>query len=133
MRRSGPSEFTLGWSTTLRILKVIGDNQQLLNFENLCGEHIEWKPLLYTQHYQRYFRHSRRRKLNVWEIGVGGYEDASPKSSMGFFKGAGGPPHLCGVSDGELRAEPLSRDNRGNGLPPELGYHPRGRQQRTVE
>src|SRR5277367_470921 len=39
----------------------------------------KWGIHWYTQHYQRYFEHIRLRKLNILEIGVGGYE----KSSVG--------------------------------------------------
>jgi hypothetical protein len=37
----------------------------------------KWAAHWYTQHYQRYFWPLRGRKLNVLEIGVGGYEDSS--------------------------------------------------------
>lgn len=39
----------------------------------------KWGMHWYTQHYQRYFKPIRLRKLNILEIGVGGYE----KSSIG--------------------------------------------------
>jgi voltage-gated potassium channel Kch len=34
----------------------------------------KWNRHWYTQHYQRHFRHLRKRRLNILEIGVGGYE-----------------------------------------------------------
>ena len=37
----------------------------------------KWESHWYTQHYQRYFRPLRRKRLNILEIGVGGYEDSS--------------------------------------------------------
>jgi len=36
----------------------------------------KWGSHWYTQHYQRYFAPLNNRRLNVLEIGVGGYEDA---------------------------------------------------------
>lgn len=35
----------------------------------------KWNHHWYTQHYQKHFHHLRRKKLNVLEIGIGGYED----------------------------------------------------------
>ena len=37
----------------------------------------KWAGHWYTQHYQRYFWPLRARKLNVLEIGVGGYDDSA--------------------------------------------------------
>lgn len=37
----------------------------------------KWGSHWYTQHYQRYFWNLRRSRLNVLEIGVGGYEDSA--------------------------------------------------------
>lgn len=37
----------------------------------------KWGSHWYTQHYQRYFANWRKRRLNILEIGVGGYEDLS--------------------------------------------------------
>lgn len=36
----------------------------------------KWGCHWYTQHYQRYFQHMKRQKINLLEIGVGGYEHA---------------------------------------------------------
>jgi hypothetical protein len=35
----------------------------------------KWECHWYTLHYQRYFKHLKARRLNLIEIGVGGYED----------------------------------------------------------
>ncbi|HWA96674.1 MAG TPA: class I SAM-dependent methyltransferase [Terracidiphilus sp.] len=35
----------------------------------------KWGSHWYTQHYQRYFEQLRKKRLNVLEIGVGGYEE----------------------------------------------------------
>jgi hypothetical protein len=43
-----------------------------LAIANNCDK---WGYNWYTGHYERHFGHLRRRKLNVLEIGVGGYED----------------------------------------------------------
>jgi len=37
----------------------------------------KWGSHWYTQHYQRYFQPLKHKRLNVLEIGVGGYEDSS--------------------------------------------------------
>lgn len=37
----------------------------------------KWGSHYYTQHYQRYFHPLRRKRLNILEIGVGGYEDSN--------------------------------------------------------
>ncbi len=42
----------------------------------LYFETDKWGDHWYTQHYQRYFRPLRKQRLNLLEIGVGGYEDA---------------------------------------------------------
>ena len=36
----------------------------------------KWGSHWYTQHYQRYFQPIKRKRLNVLEIGVGGYENS---------------------------------------------------------
>jgi hypothetical protein len=36
----------------------------------------KWGDHWYTQHYQRYFRPLRDKRLTLLEIGVGGYEDS---------------------------------------------------------
>jgi hypothetical protein len=36
----------------------------------------KWGSHWYTQHYQRYFQHLKHKRLNLLEIGVGGYEDS---------------------------------------------------------
>jgi demethylmacrocin O-methyltransferase len=37
----------------------------------------KWGIHWYTQHYQRYFQSLKRKRLNLLEIGVGGYQDSS--------------------------------------------------------
>jgi hypothetical protein len=37
----------------------------------------KWGSHWYTQHYQRYFEPLKRKRLNVLEIGIGGYRDAA--------------------------------------------------------
>lgn len=47
----------------------------------------KWGTHWYTQHYQRYFGPMRRRRLNVLEIGVGGYgDDAAGAESLRMWK-----------------------------------------------
>lgn len=42
----------------------------------ICFQTDKWGGHYYAKHYQKYFRPLRRKKLNIFEIGVGGY--ASP-------------------------------------------------------
>ncbi|HXC95083.1 MAG TPA: class I SAM-dependent methyltransferase [Edaphobacter sp.] len=47
---------------------------------NQLARHFQtdkWGDHWYTQHYQRYFKPIKNRRLNLLEIGVGGYEDST--------------------------------------------------------
>jgi len=47
-------------------------NQLALHFRT-----DKWGKHWYTQHYQRYFHELKNKRLNILEIGVGGYEDSA--------------------------------------------------------
>ena len=47
-----------------------------LNQLALCFRTDKWGEHWYTQHYQRYFEPLRQKRVNLLEIGVGGYEDS---------------------------------------------------------
>ena len=42
----------------------------------ICYQTDKWQGHWYTQHYQRYFKLMQKKRLNLLEIGVGGYENA---------------------------------------------------------
>ncbi len=47
-----------------------------LNYLALLYGTDKWGKHWYTQHYQRYFHSLQKKRLNILEIGVGGYEDS---------------------------------------------------------
>lgn len=50
---------------------VAGDLNRLATIQGTDKWNTHW----YTPHYQTHFRHLRKKKLNILEIGVGGYDD----------------------------------------------------------
>ena len=56
--------------------RAIAHSSNLSQLAQIYGTD-KWGSHWYTQHYQRYFTNLRKRRLNILEIGVGGYEDLS--------------------------------------------------------
>lgn len=59
---------------TLRVLKSHVYSHDLSALSKIFGTD-KWGSHWYAQHYQKHFAHLRRKKLNILEIGVGGYKD----------------------------------------------------------
>jgi hypothetical protein len=58
----------------------------------------KWGSHWYTQHYQRYFEPMKRRRLNVLEIGVGGYgDDAAGAESLRMWKAFFSKSRIVGI------------------------------------
>jgi hypothetical protein len=78
----GLAERTLSSSTAIHAKELVRPmliwwhRDNLSQIARLCRTD-KWGSHWYTQHYERYFRPIRSKRLNILEIGVGGYESSA--------------------------------------------------------
>lgn len=83
----------------------------------------KWNTHYYAKHYERYFRPLRSRRLNILEIGVGGYEDPTfGGHSLRMWKAYFPKSHIYGIDcyDKQALEEPRIRIVQGRQEDPEF-------------
>jgi hypothetical protein len=70
-----------GWFADIPCALLFGDNLKTLARVYFTDK---WNSHWYAQHYEDHFRQVRRRKINILEIGIGGYDD--PRKGGGSLR-----------------------------------------------